>query len=81
MKTIGAFSAKTHLSDLLEQVAHGESFLITKRGRPMAALSPVTVAKREGPKDIICDFRKQFAKSLKKFSVREIKDLIESGRR
>jgi len=29
----------------------------------------------------IRDFRKRFAKSLKKFSVREIKDLIESGRR
>ena len=81
MKTIGAFSAKTHLSNLLEQVAHGESFVITKRGKPMAALSPVTASKRQGPKDIIVDFRKQFAKSLGKFSVREIKDMIESGRR
>jgi prevent-host-death family protein len=81
MKTIGAFSAKTHLSDLLEQVAHGESFVITKRGKPMAALSPVTLAKRQGPKDIIGDFRKQFAKSLKKFSDDEIVELKEFGRR
>ena len=81
MKTIGAFSAKTHLSGLLDQVARGESFLITKRGKPMAALSPVTVSKRQGTKDAIGDFRRQFAKSLKKFSMREIKDLIESGRR
>ena len=81
MKTIGAFSAKTHLSDLLNQVARGESFLITKRGKPMAALSPVAVAKKQGPKDMVSDFRKQFAKSLKKFSAREIKELIESGRR
>jgi prevent-host-death family protein len=81
MKTIGAFSAKTHLSDLLDQVAQGESFLITKRGRPMAALSPVNVPRKQGPKDSIIDFRKRFARSLKKFSVREIKELIESGRR
>ena len=81
MKTVGAFSAKTHLSDLLEQVAHGESFLITKRGKPMASLSPVNVSRKQGPKDSIIEFRKQFAKSLKRFSVGEIKELIESGRR
>jgi len=46
----------------------------------MAALSPINVSRNQGPKDSIVDFRKQFAKSLKKFSVREIKDLIESGR-
>ena len=38
MKTIGAFSAKTHLSAMLGQVAQGQSFLITKRGKPMACL-------------------------------------------
>jgi prevent-host-death family protein len=81
MKTIGAFSAKTHLSDLLDQVAHGESFLITKRGKPMASLSPLTVAKRQGPKDLIGDFRREFAKSLKKFSKSEIAGLKEMGRR
>jgi prevent-host-death family protein len=81
MKTIGAFSAKTHLSHLLRQVARGESFLITKRGKPMASLSPVNVPRKQGPKDSIINFRKQFAKSLKKFSVREIKELNEFGRR
>ena len=81
MKTIGAFSAKTHLSELLDQVAHGESFLITKHGRPMASLSPVNLPNRQGPKDLIDDFRKQFAKSLKKFSVEEINELKELGRR
>lgn len=44
MKTarIGVFEAKTHLSDLLEQVRRGRSFLITKRGQPVAELQPVT---------------------------------------
>jgi prevent-host-death family protein len=81
MKTIGAFGAKTHLSDLLEQVARGESFLITKRGKPMAALSPLIAGKRQGPRESIDDFRKQFAKSLKPFSTSEINGLKELGRR
>ncbi len=81
MKTIGAFEAKTHLSGLLEKVARGESFVITKRGKPVAALSPVTPKKQHGPKELITDFRKRFAKSLLPFSVAEIIDLKETGRR
>jgi prevent-host-death family protein len=41
MVTVGAFEAKTHLSALLERVAQGESFTITKHGKPVAMLAPV----------------------------------------
>jgi prevent-host-death family protein len=41
MDTIGAFEAKTHLSSLLERVAKGEKFTITKHGKPLAQLVPV----------------------------------------
>jgi prevent-host-death family protein len=37
---IGAFEAKTRLSELLDQVRKGRTFLITKRGRPIAELRP-----------------------------------------
>ena len=40
MNTIGAFEAKTHLSSLLERVANGESFTITRHGKPVAQLVP-----------------------------------------
>lgn len=40
MDTIGAFEAKTHLSALLERVARGESFTITRHGKPVAQLVP-----------------------------------------
>ena len=48
MKTmeIGAFEAKTHLSELLEKVRGGRTFFITKHGRPMAELRPVSVVAR-----------------------------------
>ena len=41
MATIGAFEAKTHLSQLLEKVAAGEKFVITRHGKPVAKLVPV----------------------------------------
>jgi prevent-host-death family protein len=81
MKTIGSFEAKTHLSSLLEEVSHGQSFLITKRGRPVASLSPVTAGRAPGPRDSIGEFRKQFAGSLGRFSQREIAEFKSQGRR
>jgi prevent-host-death family protein len=46
-REIGAFEAKTHLSALLEQVARGQTFVITRHGRPVAELRPTApVARR-----------------------------------
>jgi len=42
-KEIGAFEAKTRLSELLDRVERGQVFRITKRGRPVAELRPVSV--------------------------------------
>jgi len=41
METVGAFDAKTHLSELLERVEKGEEFTITRHGKPVAKLSGV----------------------------------------
>ena len=41
MVNIGAFEAKNRLSELLQQVEAGESFVITKHGRPVASLAPI----------------------------------------
>lgn len=35
---VGAFEAKTKLSELLERVGHGASFVITKHEEPVARL-------------------------------------------
>ncbi|HET8777408.1 MAG TPA: type II toxin-antitoxin system prevent-host-death family antitoxin [Candidatus Limnocylindria bacterium] len=42
MKELGAYEAKTHLSRLLGEVERGESYAITKHGRPVALLVPAT---------------------------------------
>ena len=44
---IGAFEAKTHLSELLQKVEGGESFVITRRGKPVAQLGPLQAAEKK----------------------------------
>ena len=41
---IGAYEAKTHLPRLLREVAAGQSFTITLRGKPVAELKPSSEA-------------------------------------
>jgi prevent-host-death family protein len=43
---IGAFEAKTRLSELLERVREGRVYRITKRGVPVAELRPVSTPGR-----------------------------------
>jgi prevent-host-death family protein len=75
---IGAYEAKTHLPALLERVARGEEFTITKHGRPIARLVPV---ERTGP-----DRRREAIERLKLFREGQtldvpLKELIGEGRR
>ncbi len=41
MQTIGAFDAKTHFSQIIEQVLTGEEFTVTKHGKPVARIVPM----------------------------------------
>ena len=78
MTTIGAYEAKTHLSQLLERVARGERIVITKRGVPVAVLAPASSAKRVEPKraiEAITAFRRGRPLGL------ALDQLIEEGRR
>jgi prevent-host-death family protein len=39
--TVGAYEAKTRFSELVSRAEKGESFLVTKNGRPVARIMPV----------------------------------------
>jgi prevent-host-death family protein len=54
---IGAYEAKTHLPRLLERVQKGERFVITKHGRPVAELIPVSSHDADRIKRAIADAR------------------------
>lgn len=45
MSTVTLAEAKTHLSHLLDQVEAGEEVLITRRGLPIARITPVAKPK------------------------------------
>ena len=47
MREIGASQARTHFSALLDEVARGATLIITRRGRPMARLTPPDAPRRE----------------------------------
>ncbi len=42
MVTVDVHDAKIHLSRLVDEAAHGESFIIAKAGRPMVKVVPLT---------------------------------------
>ena len=47
MRKVSTSEAKIHLSALLDDVARGETIIITKRGRPVARLTPPEAPARE----------------------------------
>lgn len=79
MERIGAYEAKTHLSQILDRVARGERFTIEKRGVPVAVLQPVGPQGRLTVSEAIAELESFCAShTLGDVTIRE---LIEEGRR
>ena len=77
MADIGAYEAKTHLPKLLERVEKGESFVITRHGKPVAELVPVTARDTAAITRAIADVR-AVRQRLRRRGVR-IRDVLEKG--
>jgi prevent-host-death family protein len=78
--TVGAYEAKTHLSELLEKVEAGEEITITKHGAPVAKLVPVKKEVRPEERVAAIDRIQKLATGLS-LGVLKVKDLIRKGRR
>ncbi len=79
MKTIGAFESKTHLAELLQEASEGETFLITRRGVPLAKLVMANQPEKRDLKQVVRDLREiRKGVRLKGTTLRE---LIDEGRR
>jgi prevent-host-death family protein len=78
--TVGAYEAKTHLSELLERVEAGREITITRHGSPVAKLVPVkrraTVDQRAAAIGRILE-----RGALLSLGSLKIKDLIAEGRK
>ena len=57
MSTVTLAQARTHLSHLLDQVETGEEVVITRRGQPVARITPIEKSKQ--PVKSFAEFRKR----------------------
>ncbi len=79
-KSVGAFEAKTHFSNLLDRVEKGDRIIITRHGREVAVLEPV--GKRPTPN--LVELAERALKASKGTSLPKgmtIKDMINAGRK
>jgi prevent-host-death family protein len=78
---IGAFEAKTHFSQIINEVERGADYVVTRRGKPVAKIIPFE-QKPEMTFHEACDklreMRKLFRGEPGSFNIREA---IEEGRR
>jgi prevent-host-death family protein len=75
---IGAFDAKTRLSELLRKVEQGERFTITLRGRPVADIVPSQLKDRRRAAEAVQ--RLLAMPKIEGISPETIKEWIEEGR-
>lgn len=77
MDSIGAYEAKTHLPRLLDEVAAGRSFLITKHGVPVARLVAVQGGAAD-PAQVVAALRS--ARHGIRLGDLSLRELIDEGR-
>ncbi len=76
--TVSAFDAKTHLSQLLQEVEKGRAITITRRGKAVARLVPAAEEDVASVDDILTELsaiRERVEGSY------DIKELINEGRK
>ena len=80
-KQIGSFEAKTHFSQIIQDVEQGAGYVITKRGKPVAKIIPFEqdsgMTFKEAV-DKLTEMRKLYRGKPGSFNIREA---IEDGRR
>lgn len=79
MRVVGTFDAKTHLIELLRAVAQGETVTITKRGKPVALLTPVPAARPD--REEAWETLRRLRAELPRISSQELQSWIDEGRR
>lgn len=77
-KDVSTLEAKTHLAELLRETAKGRSFVIRRRGRPVARLVPPEREVAVAPKELLDAFR---AVRQRVRGTVDVRELVEEGRR
>lgn len=80
MRKVGASKARTHFSALLDEVARGETIIITRRGRPAAWLTPPEAPRRQSALATVTTLR-DLRKRVGWATTEEILQMRNEGRR
>jgi prevent-host-death family protein len=79
MRSIGSYELKTHLSEVLDAVEHGQGVIVTRHGKPIARILPPEAAEvaevSRAVKGLMAFPRTRLPKGV------TIKRLIDEGRR
>lgn len=79
MKSVGTYEAKTHLAQLLDEVAQGETITITRHGVPVAVLAPPPDKQRPDVGAVI-DALREFRRGVTLGGL-SLREMIEEGRK
>lgn len=80
VQTVGSYEAKTHLPRLLSDVAHGDTIIITKHGKPVAKIVPYADTQPRD-KQAVVDALRAYRRTAPALNGVTIKELINEGRR
>lgn len=80
MHTVGVFEAKNRLTALLDEVEGGGEIIITRRGKPIARLTPLDSGFNRAKAQAAAEALKAASKGLT-LGGTSLKDLISEGRR
>ena len=75
---VGSFEAKTHLAEILRRAESGETFIVLRRGKPVARIVPIISEPVDELKSTIKELGRIRAGIEGTVNIRE---LIEEGRR
>jgi prevent-host-death family protein len=78
MREVQASEAKTHLPQLLDDVEHGETIVITRHGRPIARLVPDAESRRVEKAEAIAEIL-ALRKRVGKVPLQELLDARHEG--
>jgi prevent-host-death family protein len=80
MRKIQASEAKARLLQLLDEVEHGETLVITRHGRPIAKIVP-EVDRRQEEIDKAMDNIKELRKRTGRITLDELRSARDEGRK
>jgi prevent-host-death family protein len=79
MRSIGSYELKTHLSEVLDAVEHGQTVIVTRHGKAIARILPSEAAESDSVSQAVQSLmsfpRTRLPKGI------TVRGLIEEGRR